>query len=128
MFIVLINNGGNVTEFLLKKMILTMSVISLGFWANAGTVTKMKIISAAQTVKINACSNAVSVQSQDSNNLSAAVPVKTQLFFTGSATSISFYSDSACAARGRDRARDPDDDRRSRGGSDGGRPVLRRAQ
>ena len=87
------------SRFLLKNSILMMSVISFGLWANAATVTKMQIISAAQTVKINTCSGAVSVQARDSNNLAAAVPVNTEIFFTGSASSLSFYSDSACSAR-----------------------------
>ncbi len=62
-------------------------------------VTTMRIVSPAQTVGVGVCSAAVTVQAQNNRGIAGNVPSKTQIFFTGSSASLSFFSDPSCAIR-----------------------------
>ena len=71
--------------------------ISFSFAGGDRNVAKMAIITPAQTVAVGACSSGTTVQAQDSNSKPANVTANTKIFFTGSSSSLKFYSDGLCS-------------------------------
>lgn len=84
----------------LKKISGLMIVLTWVLPASAGIATKMKIITAPQSLAIGACSTVVQVQPQDNAGYAATVPVRTQVFLgVGGTADLRYFSDSNCSNR-----------------------------
>lgn len=62
----------------------------------AGKAVKMAITTAPQSVVVGKCSALVKIQAQDYYSNPTTVPVNTTIFFTGSSSSLKFYSNNTC--------------------------------
>ena len=95
----LIQNQNKNKHFQTVALFAILFTLLLGFssLASAKAVSKMVIITSAQSLAIGHCSAVVTVQAQDVNSKPTNVPSNTKVFFTGSSSSLQFYSDSNCA-------------------------------
>ena len=91
----------NYTSDLLMKSFLILSpmfLLSPSSFAADKAVTKMVISTPSQSVMVGKCSATITVQAQNNTSQAANVPINTTIFFTGSSSSLKFYSDSSCAS------------------------------
>src|SRR5690349_4275063 len=83
---------------LLKRgAILILPAIAATSCVFAGTPANLTFLSAAQTIPVGQCSTAVRVGTTDASGQAANVAVNTRIYFTGSNTSLTFYTDSGCS-------------------------------
>ena len=81
----------------MKQLIFTLALLASASTASAAKVSKMVILSKAQSIPLGQCSGAVNVQSQSSASVATAVTKDTLIYFTGSSKSLKFYADATCS-------------------------------
>lgn len=81
----------------MQKVLLSLSVFLMAFNAWAARIEKMVIISPMQSLDLNQCSNAVTVQAQSRSSLPVSASSNIKIFFTGSSAALKFYSDANCS-------------------------------
>lgn len=75
---------------------ITLAGIILSFSSESASVSKMKILTAPQSVELEKCSNVVNLQSQDRYGIAANVELDTEIYFDQGSYDLKIYKDSSC--------------------------------
>lgn len=82
----------------LSIVYLAIAGILLPFSSEAASVSKMKILTAPQSVELGKCSNVVNLQAQDRSGIATNVDLDTEIYFDQGSYDLVIYKDSSCSA------------------------------
>ncbi|SCZ86733.1 hypothetical protein [Nitrosomonas mobilis] len=81
----------------LSIVYLAIAGIFLPFSSEAASVSKMKILTAPQSVEVGECSNVVNLQAQDRSGIATNVDFDTEIYFDQGSYDLEIYTDSNCS-------------------------------